>query len=244
MYDPADLDHAFGLVVSELDGPAEVARRLHTVRAEFLRLLGNRYALGKWVVQTLEGLDWDWPRWHASGYVTLPELRAEAGGMKAVDGLSMLTVPQLKALLREHGGQAHSKATKADVLRAVCALPSEIWEPIAHDQVQQRLETKMMACRREMGARMGSRISHIALQRWRLRQLTSPEHLALFPRWEFMCPSDGPKSCKRLNGKVLPVEQALKAFPALPCARLNCCCWLAARSHRAGTAAQAAGAAG
>lgn len=229
MYDPADLDHAFDLVVSELDGTTEVAQRLHTGRAEFLQLLGNRHALGKWVVQTLEGLDWDWPRWHASGYITLPDLRAEASGMKPVDGLSMLTVPQLKALLREHGGQVPGKATKADVLRAVCGLPSMAWEPVARVQVQQWLETKMVACRREMGGRMASRISHIALERLRFRQLTSPEYLALFTRWEFMCPSYGPKSCKRLNGKVLPVQEALKAFPALPCARLDCCCWIASR---------------
>ena len=229
MYDPADLDHAFDLVVSELDGPEEVAQRLHAGRTEFLQLLGDRHAVGKWVVQALAGLDWDWPRWHTHDDTTLPELKAEAGEMKPVDGLSMLTVPQLKALLREHGGQVLSKATKADVLQAVCALPSEVWEPVARDQVQQWLETKMLACRRRMGGRMASRITHIALGRLRFRQLTNPGFLAVLPRWEFVCPSDGPKSCKRLNGKVLPVQEALKAFPLLPCARLDCGCWIAAR---------------
>lgn len=230
VYPAADLQAAFSTVVAELQGSQEIARRLHAGRDEFLQLLGDSRKAGKWVAQTLGGLDWDWPRW--ADYVqtsfwdltTPAALREQADRMALGSALGLLTLAQLKKLLREHGGQAPAKAGKADVLKAVQALPADALAPIAQAQIQQWLEAKLLACHSQMGARMASRVSHIALERWQLRQRTEPGYLALRPRWEFVCEPEAPRACKRLHGKVLHVQQAMATFPVLPCARLDCRC--------------------
>ncbi len=235
----SDYDQAFTEVISELSGPPEILLRMRSGRAEFLQLLGDSRKAGQWVAQTLEGLDWDWPRWHTNAASmfeddnTLPALRAEASAIAQADALNMMTVPQLKALLLRHGSPLPTgKATKADVLAAVQSLPPSVLNGVAQELVQQWLGKKVVACRQKMGTRMAGRISHIAMERMRLCQRSDPACLALRPRWQFICgdPQSAPKSCKKFNGKVLPAQQALGTFPRLPCERIDCMCRIATQA--------------
>ena len=224
---------AFANVISELDGPQAIQQRMHAGQEEFLQLLGDPRKAGHWVAQKLDGLDWDWPRWHAyvktSGYNnhTLPALREEAAAMTQADALNLMTMPQLKSLLREHGSTVPvSKATKANVLAAMQSLPSIALDEATQEQVRQWLSNKAADCRQKMGARMASRISHIAMERRQLQQRNATDLLALRPNWKFICsdPQSAPNSCKKFNGKVLPAQQAIGTFPSLPCDLLDCRC--------------------
>lgn len=220
---------AFEDVISELSGPAEIQHRMRIGRSEFMQLLGDPRKAGRWIEQTLDGLDWDWPRWHTYAKTfdedTLQTLAVEASKITQMDALSMMTVQQLKALLLQHEGQtSKGKATKDDILRAINHLHSDTMKVATQAQVQQWLSKKTTACRQKMGSRIASRISSIALGRMRIQQLTEPSFLALHPYWEFVCCESAPKSCKKHNGKLLPVSQALQVFPKPPCDRLDCGC--------------------
>ena len=230
---------AFVDVISELEGPPEIKERMFAGRHEFLQLLGDSRKAGHWVAQTLDGLDWDWPSWceyvKTSMYAndTLRDLRQQASLMKPADALDMMTVAQLKAALKQHGGlPLPGKHQKADLIAAVKALSITDWAQVANVQIQAWLNKKELVCRQKMGARMASRISHIAIERRRLQQRRDPGLLALRPRWGFICsaPQSAPKSCKKLNGKVLPAQQAMSIFPTLPCERLDCCCRIEAQA--------------
>lgn len=226
---------AFEMVVSELAGPPEVQQRMHADREDFLQLLGDSRKAGQFAAQVLDGLDWDWPRWHAYAkasflaHDTLTDLRHQASCMKPVEGLNMMTVAQLKAVTKRQELNLPGKLQKAELVAAIKALRPDTWSPEAKAQIQLWLTRKELACRREMGAAMASRVAHIALEKLKLQQRIDPGYLALRPNWRFECegPSwglDKPKDCKRLHGKVLPATEALLSFPALPCERLFCMC--------------------
>ena len=240
VYRADDLQAAFGLVVAELQGPPEVVQRLQAGRDELLQLLGNTREAGQWVARALSGLDWDWPRWHSCvrdsflDLTTPPALKAQAAQMSAGEALGMLTVKQLKELLREHGAVSPAKAKKPDVLDAVLNLPSHALQREADVQIARWLEAELLACHREMGTAISGRICHIAHERLRLRQRSEPGFLALRPHWEFVCeePSFGfekSRACQKLHGKVLPAAEAMKVFPLLPCDRLGCGCRIETR---------------
>ncbi len=237
VHEAADLEEAFSTVAAELQGSPEVPQRLHARRGEFLQMLGDPRKAGQWVAQTLDGLEWDWPRWcdyvrmNELSNATVPQLRAQASEMQPAEALDMLTTSQLKELLREHGGKVQAKTKKTDLLQAVQALPNEAWEPVCHTLIQQWLEYELLICHQEMGRWLALRIHSIAMAQTRLRQLSDPELLARRPHWEFVCaqPEWPPKPCKKLHGKQLSAAEAIKAFPALPCERLNCACRIVAK---------------
>lgn len=228
---------AFGMVVSELAGPTEVQQRMHASREDFLQLLGDSRKAGQFAAQVLDGLDWDWPRWHdyvkTSMYAndTLPDLRQQALRMKPSDGLDMMTGAQLKAVIKQHRATLPGRPQRSELVTAVKALPAGAWAPEAKAHIQLWLNKKEQACRQKMGVRIASRIAHIALEVLRLKQRSDPGYLALRPNWEFVCgdKDQAPKSCRKLHGKVLPAPQAMNTFPGLPCDRLDCQCRIEAR---------------
>ena len=236
-YNAVDLEEAFSTVVAELQGAPEVAQRLHAGRNEFLQLLNDPRKAGLWVAQTLNGLDWDWPRWRdhvkTSGLkpLTVPALRKQASKIKPAEALSMLNISEIKELLHAHSGKVPTNAKKDNLLQAVQALPLGTLDSIVRPVVQQWLDIELWDCRIKMGGRIGLRIAQLCYARQRLRQLTDPDLLLRRPQWEFFCgdQTSPSKSCQRLHGKTLFASEAIKAFPTLPCERLDCACRILAK---------------
>lgn len=86
---------------------------------------------------------------------------------------------------------------------------------------------------RALGRAVCSRVSMLAYNEFRCEQLLEPAYRALRPRWKFICSMDmsPPKACLKFHGAVLPVEDALKVFPKLPCKLLQCSCRIAAQDR-------------
>lgn len=226
------LSNAYWQVMSEITGDGLTSEMLTAIKPAFIDALGDPKRAGRLLADSLCDITWDWPRWHAfakrRGYQTVMEVPQMTGK----PDLYALLYGTLKADLVRLGESLDvtlpKSLSKTEMLKRLMVLPAskfEIWVDATKDQ---RPVTEVQKVRREMGRFIASRVMTLALRSEQLQQRLEPGFVALQPFWKFECQDDPdnhpPKKCRDMNGKVLPMDQARKHFPSLPCDRLDCYC--------------------
>lgn len=245
MYLPLNARHlkvAFWSVVNELVPAEDIPEdRMAAAFPDFASSAGAPQKEGDAIWSCLLGIAWDWPAWERfatkAGYETLRSVTESIAKMRPVDVLKTLLVAELKQLCKDRGVEPVPRGPKDDLVKAILKATPKDDVPALLNPYRQRMESSRSdKCRRRMAFFMAVRISSIAYNIGRYEQLTDPDLLELRPCWRFewggSIDRDAPKSCRQFHNKVLPVQEAKRVFPALPCDYLQCGCAIVADKCR------------
>lgn len=227
------LEVSYWAVMSTLQADAASLAVLDQLRPRFLDALpsGSPVA-GDLLCNALSDIDWDWPLWHpfakSEESSTLADIDAEIDGTAPAEMLSLATNAQLRALCRDSGVRVSSSAVKAELIEGLRKTLSDAsFAELARPFAERERARLKAACRREMATVIAARVASIAQNTERYEQLLDPDFAALAPFWKFHYVDyfgGEERRCKRLDGKILPIEKALAEFPHLPCDYLQCSC--------------------
>lgn len=231
-----DFEAAFWRVTSTIGAPAENLKALlPELRA--LASSGSRRAEEAVRRHLPEGV-WRWPDYEAQSAVRDEEFRrADIKDIRRSDiwgFLSSMKAAELRDLFRRYAPPGTPLPGKgcAQIVPVLGALlsPEQSAELLSLFRQQALAEISKPSAPDydEMVILLYSRISFIAHNIGRYRQLADREMQTLLPRRKFHWADGGKKECRKFNGKVLPHKEAEAVFPLVPCACLFCRCRISA----------------
>ena len=233
MTDETHFELAYWSVMSTLHPGDIPVARLNKLKPNFLSSLGDSYVAGRILCTELADIPWDWPMWyyfaHRDGWATLNEISHKIADMESGSLLESATKPELQRIAELWGIRVLSKWTKPTLIGALCkTLDSATLAEIARPFGERALAKQQDSCRKWMAMLLASRVASVALNAKRYEQLADPGFRALCPFWQFIWVDDDvtPHVCKKFDRKILPVEDAYREFPHLPCEHLRCSCRL------------------
>jgi len=223
---------AYWQVMSELQGEGLTPDLMTALKPVFIDALGDPKRAGRLLADTFNDIDWDWPHWYSFAKPrdcnTVKDIRL-AGAIQELHALlSGLLKDDLVALAASFDLAIKKSISKKEVIENLMLLPPEKLKDWVEDARLQWLEKQLDKVYLDMGRHIASRVSHLAINEHHYAQCSDPEAIRLHPYWRFICPEDwistAPKKCRELDQKVLPAAEAMKIFPKIPCARLDCHC--------------------
>lgn len=223
---------AYWAVMSELQGEGITSDLLLELKPKILEALNDPRRCASELVKRLDGLSCNWPRWNSharrQGYDTakdVNQLSAEASLESLLNGTLKA---DLVALGREGGVALKESMNKAAMVERLLEMAPEHLECWEFEKRKSIKDKGLKKVEREMAEALIRRISTVAHEARYLEQMSDPDVVQLHPYWRFICSSDigpkAPKKCRDMDQLVLPMAEAMKAFPKLPCARLDCQC--------------------
>lgn len=235
------LDVAYWAVMTDLQ-PDIPLSRLNHLKPKLLSVLSSgSKAAGSLICSELADIPWDCPAWIAfpksDRGESVSEAVASIGHMKAAEILESARKNDLQELCKTHAVRVLSKATKPQMIAALgAALSASDFSKITEPFRARLISTEQGVSRKEMAEFIALKISRVAYNAHRYEQLSEPEFAAIRPFWKFIWVDygDAPRACKKFDGKILPIEEAKKRFPHLPCNRLRCNCRLHAVATKNG----------
>ena len=132
--------------------------------------------------------------------------------------------PELLNLCKHFDIQVKPSLTKPLLVDALAPVARVKLKAALRPVTERFLEKELSRCREKMVLAFYSRITNVILGAFRHRQLLEPGLADYLPYLQFICHAEPSKECRALNKKVLPVQEALKVFPSLPCDNLACNC--------------------
>lgn len=226
------LQKAYWQVMRELQGLSESVDLLQAVMPEFLNALGDNKHAGCLLADTLMGIDWDWPKWHAfakrQGYNTVPDVIEMVERQDLHAQLHRLLKADLVTLASSLSMVLPMSLKKTEMIKRLMTIEASHLESWSINAKNELLAKELQKLHRDMGRFLAGRISYIANQEIHYEQCSDPGYVSLHPYWRFICPNDiptpAPKRCREMDQKVLPAAQAMQKFPMIPCDRLDCQC--------------------
>jgi hypothetical protein len=229
---PARVAEAYWQVMSELQGTGLTPDHLTGMKSTFIDQLGDPKRAGRVMAEALDPIVWDWPRWHPfakrRGYNTVQQVIQTTNAM----GLHAMLQGSTKAELMALGASLELALPRShgnvEMVQALMALPIERFDSWVKQTRQRLTEKQLLKTHREMGQFIACRVGQLALSADQYARYCDPDYMRLHPYWRFICPDDwlstAPKKCRDLDQKVLPAAEAMKIFPTIPCARVDCDC--------------------
>lgn len=232
------LEIAYWLVVKDLYAPTDIpVAQLNAILQNFLVPTGDIKKAGLVIFDGLSGIEWDWFAWHSfakkEGYDVLDNIAIEIGKMRPIEILDTLTMVDLKSFCLINGFEKIPRSKKSDITTFLLKeIPKDAIYGLILPFRERFHEKQNQKCRAKMCFYMASRIHSIAYNISRYEQLNEIQtHL---PYWKFVWGGYSdisvPKVCRKFDNKILPVNEARKIFPVLPCKYLQCQCRIAAEN--------------
>jgi hypothetical protein len=237
------LEVAYWSVMANLKSDEIPLELLRELCPKFLAAVASNHRTAvDLLLETLKDYEWDFPEWHAlpksSREMSRGEVTEWANRIRPRTLLEEATKPSLELICKQHEIYVPSKAKKAEVISALLKSLTPAALDLAILPIREKMAAAaMIASRRDIADFICGRISSIGHNANHYEQLSDPEYVALCPFWKFIWVDhfgDAPKSCKKFDGKILPVEKAKRIFPHLPCKRRNCHCRVTSSSTKEG----------
>lgn len=234
------LEVAYWAVMQMLQPSDIPMSRLNDLKPKLLGMMNSGEEKAAHVLLSeLADIPWDCPAWHKlpkrdRGESTT-EVVADVARMKPATLLERALRSDLQSLCKTHGIRVLSKAKKPEMISALRnALSPDVFAEIAFPFGASLAAALQNSGRKDMAAFIVSRISGVARNAHRYEQLSDPEFVLLRPFWKFVWADYGeaPQACKKFNGKILPIDEAKRVFPHLPCKSRRCNCYLTAVSSQ------------